>query len=115
MRKLLVAGAFTTLVSIGTAMAQVYPSRPITFIVPYAPGGAADMLARMLAEHMRVSLSQPGIVENVSGAAGTIGVARVARAAPDGYTVGIGDWTSHVGSGAIYPVPYDLLKDFEPV
>src|SRR5712691_2683487 len=76
---------------IGSATAQVYPSRPITMIMPLPPGGAVDALARVLAEHMRTSLGQPLVIENVSGAGGTLAVARVARAAPDGYTLGIGN------------------------
>ena len=101
--------------TIGSAAAQVYPSRPITMIMPLPPGGAVDALARVLAEHMRTSLGQPLVIENVSGAGGTLAVARVARAAPDGYTLGIGNWSSYVASGAVYPLQYDLLKDLEPV
>ena len=80
-------------------------------IVPFPAGGGTDILARIVAERMRASLGQPVIIENVGGAGGTIGIGRVARAAPDGYTIGIGQWTSHVGSGALYPITYDLLKD----
>jgi tripartite-type tricarboxylate transporter receptor subunit TctC len=98
-----------------SASAQPYPSRTITVIVPLAAGGPVDTLARVLAERMRTTLGQPVIVENVSGAGATIGVGRVARAAPDGYTLIVGNWTSHVGSPAIYPIQYDILKDFEPV
>ena len=97
------------------ARAQVYPSRPITIVVPFAAGGPTDMIGRMLAEHMRASLGQPVIIENVTGAAGSIAVGRVARAAPDGYTLSIGNWGTHVLNGALYALPYDLLKDFEPV
>jgi tripartite-type tricarboxylate transporter receptor subunit TctC len=97
------------------AAAQGFPSRPITVIVPFPAGGPTDTLARNLAEPMRISLGQPLVIENVGGAGGSIGVARVARAAPDGYTVGIGDWNSHVGAGAISPVPYDPLSDLEPI
>jgi tripartite-type tricarboxylate transporter receptor subunit TctC len=96
-------------------MAQPYPSRPITIIVPFPAGGPVDTLARLLAEPMRVSLGQPLIIENVGGAGGTIAAARVARAAPDGYTIIIGNWTSFVGTPAVYPVQFDVLKDFEPV
>jgi tripartite-type tricarboxylate transporter receptor subunit TctC len=95
--------------------AQTYPSRPVTIVVPFAAGGATDVIARMMAERMRVSLGQPVVVENVGGAAGSIGVGRVARAAPDGYTLSIGHWSTHVVNGAIYPLQYDLLNDFEPV
>jgi tripartite-type tricarboxylate transporter receptor subunit TctC len=97
------------------ASAQVYPSRPITIIVPVPPGGVADPIARILADHMSGELGQPMVIENVTGAGGSIGVARAARAAPDGYTLSIGNWLSHVGASAVYPVQYDVLKDFEPV
>lgn len=97
------------------ASAQVYPSRPITMVVPFAAGGPVDTVARILSEPMRVSLGQSIIVENVTGAAGSIGVGRVARAAPDGYTLSIGHWSTHVVNGAIYPLPYDLLRDLEPI
>jgi tripartite-type tricarboxylate transporter receptor subunit TctC len=101
--------------NVAIAAEQVYPSRPITMIVPFAAGGPTDTIARILAEHMRVSLDQPVILENVTGAAGSIGVGRVARAAGDGYTLVIGVWGTHVLNGAIYPLQYDLLKDFEPI
>lgn len=99
----------------GAAGAQSYPWRPISLVVPFAAGGPTDTLARIIAERMRLSLGQPIIIENVGGAAGTIGVGRVARAAPDGYTVGIGAWNTHVLNGAVYALSYDLLNDFEPV
>jgi tripartite-type tricarboxylate transporter receptor subunit TctC len=97
------------------AASQSYPTRPITLIVPFGAGGPVDTLARTLIEPMRVSLGQPVLIENVTGASGTIGVGRAVRAAPDGYTVSIGNWPSHVVNGAIYSLPYDLLKDFAPV
>ena len=97
------------------AAAQAYPSRPITMINPFPPGGATDILARTLTEHVKITLRQPIIVEDVPGAGGSIGAGRVARAAPDGYTLGFGNWASHVGSGAMYPLNYDLLKDLAPV
>jgi len=97
------------------AAAQVYPSRPITVIVPVPPGGVADPIARILADHMSAQLGQPIVIENVTGAGGSIGVSRAARAAPDGYTLSIGNWLSHVGASAVYPVQYDVLKDFAPV
>jgi len=99
----------------GSASAQVYPSRPITMVVPLAAGGPLDTLARILAEPMRASLGQPVIVENVTGAAGTVGTGRVARSAPDGYTFGMGFLGTHVLNGAIYALPYDVVKDFEPI
>jgi tripartite-type tricarboxylate transporter receptor subunit TctC len=116
MRKLLLACAFApTLAGVGTASAQVYPSRPITMIVSYAAGGSSDVLGRILAEGMRARIGQPVIIENVAGASGSLGVGRVARAAPDGYTISIGNWSTHVVNGAIYALQYDVLKDFEPV
>jgi tripartite-type tricarboxylate transporter receptor subunit TctC len=98
-----------------SAAAQTYPSRPITMINPFPPGGATDILARTLSDHMKASLRQPIIVEDVPGAGGSIGAGRVARAAPDGYTLGFGNWASHVGSGAMYPLQFDLLRDLDPV
>src|SRR6516225_6989054 len=94
---------------------QTYPARPITMVVPLAPGGSTDVIGRIMAEAMRGPLGQPVIVENTAGAGGTIGVGRVARASPDGYTVLIGQWGTNVASGAIYPLQFDLLKDFEPI
>jgi tripartite-type tricarboxylate transporter receptor subunit TctC len=100
---------------LGGAAAQVYPSRPITMVVPLGPGGSTDVIGRIVAEGMRARLGQPVIVENTAGAGGTIGVGRVARAAPDGYTILIGQWGTNVASGAIYPLQFDLVKDFEPI
>ncbi len=97
------------------ARAQNYPSRPITIIVPTPAGGATDAVARVLAEHMRTSLGQPVLVENVAGASGTIGSSRAVRAAPDGHTICLGGWAFNVLNGAIFTLPYDLAKDFEPV
>ena len=96
------------------ALAQAFPSRPVTLIVPFPPGGSTDTAARIIGEAMRPSLGQPVIIENVGGAGGSIGVARVARAAPDGYTIDIGQWDTHVGA-IIYPISFDLQKDFAPV
>src|SRR5262245_23740992 len=93
------------------AQAQTYPSRPITMVVPLAPGGSTDVIGRIVADAMRDPLGQPVIVENTAGAGGTIGVGRVARASPDGYTILIGQWGTNVASGAIYPLQFDLLKD----
>jgi tripartite-type tricarboxylate transporter receptor subunit TctC len=85
-------------------------------VVPFAAGGPADVVGRIIAERMRASLGQPIIIENVTGAAGTIGTGRVARASPDGYTLSIGPGSStHVINGAIYTLPYDVLNDFEPI
>jgi tripartite-type tricarboxylate transporter receptor subunit TctC len=99
-----------------TAWAQVYPTKPITIVVPFAAGGATDTIARVLAERMRTSLGQPVIVENSTGAGGTIGVARAVRSAPDGYTLSLGQNGSHVITGATYSkLTYDLLTDLEPI
>ena len=104
------------LLSFATSIAaQSYPSKPITLIVPFAAGGPTDSLARILAEPLKQTLGQTILVENVTGAGGTIGLARAARAAPDGYTVILGNWTSHVGTPALFPIQQDVLKDFEPV
>src|SRR5712675_395081 len=92
-----------------------YPSRPISIIVPFPAGGGTDTVARIIAEPMRVSLGRPVIIENVAGANGSIGVGRVARAAPDGYTVSFAYWGTHVANGAVYALDYDVVKDFEPI
>ena len=97
------------------AAAQSYPSKPITIIVPFAAGGPSDVLARVIGERMRGSLNQTVIVENVTGAAGTIGVTRAARAPADGYTLSFGHLGTHVVNGAIYPLTFDLLNDLDPV
>jgi tripartite-type tricarboxylate transporter receptor subunit TctC len=97
------------------ARAQAYPTRPITMIIPFSAGGPSDVIGRLLAERMRATLGQSVLVENSTGAGGTIGVGRVARAAPDGYTLGIGIWSTHVVNGAIYKLQYDVTKDFAPV
>jgi tripartite-type tricarboxylate transporter receptor subunit TctC len=109
--------ALSFLILFGAAAAQAqttYPSRPITLVVPFPPGGSTDAAARIMAERMRSSLGQSVVIENVGGAGGSIGVGRVARAAPDGYTFDIGQWDTHVGS-IIYKLDYDLEKDFEPI
>jgi tripartite-type tricarboxylate transporter receptor subunit TctC len=110
----IVAWAFLVASASG-AVAQSYPSRPITMIVPFPAGGATSTLGRILGEHMKGTLGQPVIVENVTGASGSIGATRAARAAADGYTLSFGNWASHVGSGAMYPLSFDLLHDLEPV
>jgi tripartite-type tricarboxylate transporter receptor subunit TctC len=111
----LAAGAATLPMVSRVAWAQAYPTRPITIIVPFAAGGAGDVVARTIAQHMRRSLGQPVIIENVTGAAGSIGVGRLARSAPDGYTLDLGQWGTHVVNGAIYPLKYNVETDFEPV
>jgi tripartite-type tricarboxylate transporter receptor subunit TctC len=97
------------------AAAQAFPARPITIVVPFAAGGPIDTLARVMAERMRVPLGQPVVIENVTGAAGSIGVGRVARTTPDGYTLVAGFWGTHVVNGATQTLSYDVLNDFEPV
>ena len=103
------------MLAIGAASAQTYPSRPITLVVPFGAGGPTDALARILTQRMSATLGQQIVIENVTGGSGTIGVGRVARAAPDGYTVVIGNWASHVVNSAIFKTPFDYLNDFEPV
>jgi tripartite-type tricarboxylate transporter receptor subunit TctC len=115
MRRMLLLAAAVASQLTGGAGAQPYPARPVTMIVPFPAGGPADVLARILSERMRVSLGQSVIIENVSGAAGSLGVGRVARAAPDGYTTILGNLGTHVFNGAIYALPYDVYNDFEPV
>ncbi len=105
--------AMTT--AIEKAEAQAYPTRTITAIVPYPAGGPADTVGRIMVEGMRKHLGQPVIIENVGGASGSLGVGRIARAAPDGYTLIFGNWASNVLNGAIFALPYDLLNDFAPI
>jgi tripartite-type tricarboxylate transporter receptor subunit TctC len=99
----------------GLAAAQGYPTRPITMIVPFPAGGATDTLARFLSEQMRGILGQPVIIENIAGAAGSIGVGRAVRSPADGYTLSIGTSTTHMLTGGLYALQFDLLKDLEPV
>jgi tripartite-type tricarboxylate transporter receptor subunit TctC len=119
MRTLIAALALVALVALaagaGDAVAQTYPSRPIVMNVPYPPGGPTDTLARIFAERLRVALGQPLVVENIGGAAGTIGVGRAVRSAPDGYTVNFGNVASHVFSSIVFKLPYDVLNDLDPV
>ena len=115
--KLWLAGVMLGSVVIFTcsAQAQTYPSRPITVVVPFTAGGPTDALMRILGERMRMTLGHNLVVENVTGAAGTIGVGRVARANPDGYTLSVGHWSTHVVNGAVYPLNFDLLTDLAPI
>jgi tripartite-type tricarboxylate transporter receptor subunit TctC len=114
MRKLLAIAL--SLLAAGLASAQeVYPSRPITMVVPYPPGGVTDTLARLLTEHMRTALGQPIVIENVGGAGGSVGTGRVARAAPDGYTIVLSNSENFVLNPAVLTLPYDVVADFEPV
>ncbi len=111
----LTAAAALALALPGLAWPQAYPSRPITMIVPYPPGGPTDALGRIVADGMRASLGQPVIVENIGGASGSIAVGRAARADPDGYTLSLGNWPTHVVNPVVLPLKYDVIKDFEPI
>ena len=115
MLRVIVAIAFVACVAIsGTLAQQPFPARQINLIVPFPPGGSTDAIARIMADRMKGPLGQPVIIENVGGAGGSIAVGRLARAAPDGYTIDIGQWDTHVGS-IIYKLNYDLQKDFDPI
>jgi tripartite-type tricarboxylate transporter receptor subunit TctC len=114
-RFLLALAASASIGAICPAFAEVYPARPITIVVPFPAGGPTDTVGRILAERMRASLGKPLTVENVAGAGGSIGVGRVARALPDGYTIALGIWSTHVVNAAIYTLQYDVAKDFEPI
>jgi tripartite-type tricarboxylate transporter receptor subunit TctC len=98
-----------------SAVAQAYPSRPITMMVPFPPGGLTDVVGRLVAEGLRASLGQTIVIENVGGATGSIGTGRVARAAPDGYTITVGIWNTHVANGLTYALQYDVVEDFAPI
>jgi len=111
----LAAGAVALPAMSRIAQAQTYPSRPITMIVPFAAGGTTDVVGRVLAERMRALLGQPVIIENVSGADGSIGTGRASRARPDGYTIDLGNKDTHVLNGAFYSLPYDVWNDFAPI
>ncbi len=115
MIRLSIAAAFVTLAAITSAAAQSYPTRAITMIVPVPAGGALDTNARLVAEGMRAALGQPVVIENVTGASGSIGTGRVARAAPDGYTIVYGANVTHVLNAAVYKLSYDVVADFEPI
>jgi tripartite-type tricarboxylate transporter receptor subunit TctC len=115
MKKLAAALALAAIAGVSGAQAQSYPSKPVTMVVALPAGGAVDALARVLAEHMRVTLGQTIVVENMGGAGGTLSIARVVRAAPDGYTLGMGTLGQYVISGAVYTLPFDMLADLTPV
>jgi len=114
MRKTVLA-ALALLISGGPAPAQNFPSHPITIMVPFSAGGPSDAMSRILAERMQRTLRQTILIENVTGAGGSLGVGRVVRAAPDGYTIGFGHLGTNVANGAIYKLGYDLVTDLEPV
>jgi tripartite-type tricarboxylate transporter receptor subunit TctC len=111
----LAAGAVALPALSRIATAEAYPARPITLVAPFPAGGPVDTIARILGEHMQRSLGQPCVVEDFAGAAGSTGVGRVARAEPDGYTLIVGQWSTHVANAAIYKLPYDTLADFAPI
>jgi tripartite-type tricarboxylate transporter receptor subunit TctC len=115
MRKALLSLVFAVSAGVAAAQAQGYPSRPVTLIVPFPAGGPSDVLARVLVEPLRAALGQPVIIENVSGAGGSLGTQRVARSAPDGYTIGLGHVQTHVINAATQNLQFDVFKDFEPV
>ncbi|AMN40610.1 tripartite tricarboxylate transporter substrate-binding protein [Rhodoplanes sp. Z2-YC6860] len=115
MRKLLLVAAIVTACCSHPAAAADYPNRPITFVVPFAAGGPTDVLARTMAERMSAVLKQSVVVENMPAAGGSVGVGHVVQAAPDGYTISVGNWSTHVLNGAIYSLSYDLVTDLAPV
>ncbi len=115
MCRLFLAAVASLLALVGVAHGQAFPTKQITLVVPFSAGGPTDTLARILAERMSRSLGQTVVVDNTTGAAGTVGVGRVARAAPDGYTISIGHWSTHVVNPAVYQLNYDVLNDFAPL
>jgi tripartite-type tricarboxylate transporter receptor subunit TctC len=115
MRKHLIAALCGLFLPLAAALAQTFPTKPITLLVPFSAGGPADTLARMLGERMRDTLGQNIIIENAAGAAGSTGIGRLVRSAPDGYTFGIGHLGTNVFNGALYKLPYDLIEDLEPI
>jgi tripartite-type tricarboxylate transporter receptor subunit TctC len=115
MRRIVLAALLATLAFSGSALAQNFPSRPLTIIVPFSAGGPSDAMARILAERMKVSLGEAVLVENVTGAGGSVGVGRAVRSPPDGYTISFGHLGTHVANGAVYKLGYDLVADLEPV
>jgi tripartite-type tricarboxylate transporter receptor subunit TctC len=112
---LMIGGAALTSVIWAPAFAQDYPTRPMTIVVPFPPGGPTDVVGRIVAERMRTSLGQPVVIENITGAGGSIGVGRVAHASADGYTAVVGNVDTHVLNGAVYKLNYDVVHDFEPI
>jgi tripartite-type tricarboxylate transporter receptor subunit TctC len=113
--KTLLLAALLTVTGVTGAATQTYPTKPITIVVPFAAGGPSDAIARILGDRMKATLGQPFVIENVTGAGGSIGVGRAVRAAPDGYTISFGHLGTHVANQAIYPLPYDMLNDLDPV
>src|SRR6195256_4393933 len=115
MRRTVWAALIAMLAFGGSAWAENYPSHPITIVVPFSAGGPSDAMARILAERMKVTLGEALLVENVTGAGGSIGVGRAVRSPPDGYTISFGHLGTHVANGAIYKLGYDIVTDLEPV
>jgi tripartite-type tricarboxylate transporter receptor subunit TctC len=115
MRKIILAALVALLTSGGNALAENFPSHPITVIVPFSAGGPSDAMMRIMAERMQRTLGETLLIENVTGAGGSLGVGRTVRAAPDGYTIGFGHLGTNVANGAIYKLGYDLVTDLEPV
>lgn len=115
MRRTILAALTAMLAFGGIARADNFPSRPITIVVPFAAGGPSDVMARILAERMKVTLGETVLIENVTGAGGSIGVGRALRSSPDGYTISFGHLGTHVANGAVYKLGYDLVTDLEPV
>ena len=115
MRSIILAALAAVLISGGHASAETYPSHPITVIVPFSAGGPSDAMMRILAERMKNTLGEAILIENVTGAGGSIGVGRTVRSAPDGYTIGFGHLGTNVANGAIYKLGYDLVAGLEPV
>src|SRR5258708_15115067 len=114
MRRIFIA-AFAVCAAMSAAPAETFPSKPITVVIPLAAGGAVDTNVRIMVESMRMTLGQPILVENNGGAGGVTGINRVARAGPDGYTISVGTWGTHVVNAFVFSPPYDLVKDFETV
>ena len=115
MRRSILAAFIALLISGGSAFAEKFPSHPITIIVPFSAGGPSDAMMRIMAERMKVALGEPLLIENVTGAGGSLGVGRTVRSPPDGYTVGFGHLGTNVANGVIYKLGYDLVTDLEPV
>jgi tripartite-type tricarboxylate transporter receptor subunit TctC len=115
MRKRIVAAAFAAIIAgVASAGAQTYPARQVTMIAPFPAGGPADSIARVIAEPIREALGQPVVIENVPGAGGNLGIGRLARSEPDGYTIGIGQWSTHVVNPVTYTLPYNV-QEMEPI
>ncbi len=115
MRSLIVAALLTLLASSTSTRADNFPSRPVTIVVPFAAGGPSDALTRIVAQRMRTALGETLLIENATGAGGSLGTGRLARATPDGYTIGFGNLGTHVANGVIYKLSYDVVTDFEPI